>query len=173
MAAAKTFFDHVVKDKNGKPHDLSQYRGKVILVVNTASHCGFTTQFEGLESLRKSVTQKYPNDFEILAFPCRQFNNQEFEENHQIQDYCVGEFNLTFPLLARTDVNGDKAEEVWTWMKKERPGLFGIMERVKWNFEKFLIGRDGQVKGRWPSTKEPQKLEKIIVQEIEKAKETS
>ncbi|KAF7503580.1 hypothetical protein GJ744_003608 [Endocarpon pusillum] len=169
MASATTFFDFKPKDKKGQPYPLSQYRNKVVLVVNTASKCGFTPQFTGLEKLNKSLSAKYPNDFAILGFPCNQFNNQDPGSNDDIQSFCQVNYGVSFPVLGKTDVNGEKAEEVWEWMKNEKAGLFGL-KRVKWNFEKFLIGRDGKVKGRWASTTTPESLEKVIVEEIEKTK---
>ncbi|OTB11456.1 hypothetical protein K445DRAFT_322041 [Daldinia sp. EC12] len=167
MASATTFYDFTVKDKKGGELPLADYKGKVVLVVNTASKCGFTPQYAGLEKLYKDITAKYPNDFTILGFPCNQFGGQEPGTNDDIQSFCQVNYGVTFPILGKTDVNGDKAEPVFEWMKAEKPGLLG-MKRVKWNFEKFLIGRDGKVKERWASTTKPESLEGPILAELEK-----
>ena len=148
---------------------LSKYRNKVVLVVNTASECGFTKQYKPLQSLYEDLKSKYPNDFDLLAFPCNQFGGQEPGSDADIQNFCSSRFKTTFQLMPKTDVNGADAEPAWEWMKAEKPGLMG-MKRIKWNFEKFLIGADGQVKGRWASTTDPESLKKTIVDEIEKGK---
>lgn len=139
----------------------------MILAVNTASKCGFTPQFEGLETLYKSMQEKYPDQFVILGFPCNQFNSQDPGSDDQIQEFCQLNYGVSFPVLGKTDVNGDKAEPVFEWMKAEKPGLLGL-KRIKWNFEKFLIGKDGKVVQRWGSITKPETLEKDIVKEIEK-----
>lgn len=171
MASATTFFTFNPKDKKGNEYALSQHQGKVILAVNTASKCGFTPQFGGLESLWKKIheNEKYKDDFLIIGFPCNQFGGQDPGSNDQIQEFCQVNYGVTFPILGKTDVNGNDAEPVWEWMKKEKPGLMG-MKRVKWNFEKFLIGRDGKVVNRWASTTSPDKLEADIITELEKPK---
>ena len=128
---------------------------------------GFTPQFEGLEKLYKNIISKHPDQFLILGFPCNQFGNQDPGTDDTIQEFCQVNYGVTFPIMKKTDVNGDKAEPVYEWMKKEVPGLMG-MKRIKWNFEKFLIGADGQVKGRWASTTSPDKLEAPILAEIQK-----
>jgi len=138
-----------------------------VLVVNTASKCGFTPQFEGLEKLSKSITAKHPDQFLILGFPCNQFGNQDPGSDDTIQEFCQINYGVSFPIMKKTDVNGDNAEPVFEWMKKEMPGLLGL-KRIKWNFEKFLIGKDGQVKGRWASTTKPEALEGPILEEVKK-----
>ena len=185
MASATTFYDFAPKDstsprspklpcfptdpsaEKGAEYPLSQQKGKVVLVVNTASKCGFTPQFAGLEALHKKITTKYPDQFVLLGFPCNQFNSQDPGSNDQIQEFCQLNYGVTFPVLGKTDVNGDKAEPVYEWMKGEKPGLLGL-KRIKWNFEKFLIGRDGKVVQRWGSITKPESLESDIVKEIEK-----
>ena len=158
-------------------YDLSQLKGKVVLVVNTASKCGFTPQFEGLEKLYKgtpfpppppSLTNTpldlktaHPNQIEFLGFPCNQFGSQDPGSNDTIQEFCQLNYGVSFPVLGKTDVNGDKAEPVFEWMKSEQPGIMGL-KRVKWNFEKFLIGKDGKVRGRWASTTKPEALKAPI-----------
>jgi len=167
MASATSFFDFTPKDKKGTPYPLSQHTGKVILVVNTASKCGFTPQFTGLEALYKKISSKYPDQFVMLGFPCNQFNSQDPGSNDEIQEFCQVNYGVSFPVLGKTDVNGDKAEPVYEWMKSEKPGLLGL-KRIKWNFEKFLIGRDGKVVQRWGSITKPENLESDILREIEK-----
>ncbi|KAI0525307.1 peroxiredoxin HYR1 [Xylaria bambusicola] len=164
MAAATTFWDFTTKDKKGADKPLSEYKGKVVLVVNTASKCGFTPQFAGLEKLYKDITAAHPEDFVILGFPTSQFASQE-GSNDDIQEFCQINYGVTFPILAKTEVNGEKPEPVWEWLKNEQAGVLGI-KRVKWNFEKFLIGRDGKVKGRWASTTKPEALEKQIKEQL-------
>lgn len=165
MASATTFYDFKPNNKGGKPYDLSNLKGKVVLVVNTASKCGFTPQFEGLEKLYKEVKATHPNDFEILGFPCNQFGNQDPGNDDEIQNFCQVNYGVSFPVLGKTDVNGADANPLWEWMKKEKPGIMGL-QRVKWNFEKFLIGRDGKVKQRWASTTAPDKLKSTIEAEL-------
>ena len=141
-------------------------KNKVVLVVNTASKCGFTPQLDGLEKLFKSVKASPKGaDFQILGFPCNQFGGQDPGTNDDIQEFCMVNYGVTFPILGKTEVNGDKAEPLYEWMKAEQPGLMGL-KRIKWNFEKFLIGRDGQVKGRWASTTKPETLQSAIEREL-------
>ncbi|KAK5454387.1 Glutathione peroxidase 2 [Exophiala xenobiotica] len=153
MASATTFYDFTPKDKRDQDYPLAQHKGKVILAVNTASKCGFTPQFGGLESLWKKISEKYPDP----------------GSNDQIQEFCQLNYGVSFPILGKTNVNGDKAEPVFEWMKSEKPGLLGL-KRIKWNFEKFLIGRDGKVVQRWGSMSKPESIEKDIIHEIEKSK---
>jgi len=165
MASATSFFDFKPKDKKGSPYDLNKLNGKVVLVVNTASKCGFTPQFEGLEKLYKEIKGKYPNDFEIIGFPCNQFGGQDPGSNDEIQEFCQLNYGVSFPVLGKIDVNGAQADPAFEWLKNEKPGLMGL-KRVKWNFEKFLVGRDGKVKGRWASTKKPEDLKAEIEKEL-------
>ena len=113
----------------------------------------------------KDITAAHPDDFVILGFPTSQFASQE-GSNDDIQEFCQVNYGVTFPILAKTEVNGDKPEPVWEWLKNQQAGVLGI-KRVKWNFEKFLIGRDGKVKGRWASTTKPEALEKQIKEQRE------
>lgn len=136
----------------------------MILIVNTASKCGFTPQFASLEKLYKDLQTTHP-DFIILGFPCNQFGGQDPGSNEDIQEFCQINYGVSFPMLGKIDVNGEKAEPLWEWLKSERPGLMGL-KRVKWNFEKFLIGRDGKVKGRWASTTKPENLREAIEKEL-------
>jgi len=164
MASATTFFDFKPKDKKGNEYSLAQLKGKVVLVVNTASKCGFTPQFAGLEKLYQDLKTTHP-DFVILGFPCNQFGGQDPGTDDEIQNFCQVNYGVTFPVLGKVDVNGDSAAPVFEWLKAERPGLLG-MKRVKWNFEKFLVGRDGKVKERWASTTKPENLKAAIEKEL-------
>jgi len=164
MASATSFYDFKPKDKKGNEYALAPLKNKVILIVNTASKCGFTPQFAGLEKLYKDLQTTHP-DFVILGFPCNQFGGQDPGSNEEIQEFCQINYGVSFPMLGKIDVNGDKAEPLWEWLKSEKPGLMGL-KRVKWNFEKFLIGRDGKVKGRWASTTKPESLKEAIEKEL-------
>ncbi|KAM7204155.1 putative glutathione peroxidase [Rhypophila sp. PSN 637] len=166
--SATSFYDFKPLDKRGNEVDLASYKGKVVLVVNTASKCGFTPQYAGLEKLYKSIREKHGDDsFVILGFPCNQFGSQEPGTDEDIQSFCQVNYGVTFPIMKKIDVNGDGAHPLWEWLKTEKPGLMGL-KRIKWNFEKFLIGKDGQVKGRWASTTKPESLEGPIVEELSK-----
>ncbi|KAK1760673.1 glutathione peroxidase [Echria macrotheca] len=167
MASATSFYDFAPKDKKGEEVPLSKYKGKVVLVVNTASKCGFTPQFAGLEKLYKDIQEKHGDDFVVLGFPCNQFGSQDPGSNDEIQSFCQVNYGVTFPVLGKLDVNGANADPLWEWMKKEKPGIMGL-KVVKWNFEKFLIGKDGQVKGRWASTTKPESLQAAILDELSK-----
>ncbi|KAH0432804.1 glutathione peroxidase [Colletotrichum camelliae] len=167
MASATKFYDFKPLDKRGQEVPLADYKGKVVLVVNTASKCGFTPQYAGLEKLWKDVKEKHGDDFVILGFPCNQFGGQEPGSDDDIQNFCQVNYGVSFPIMQKTDVNGDNANPLFQWLKEEKPGIMGL-KRIKWNFEKFLIGRDGQVKGRWASTTKPETLEKPILEELEK-----
>ncbi|KAI9791528.1 MAG: hypothetical protein M1833_001512 [Piccolia ochrophora] len=174
MASATSVYDFKPIDKKGQPHDLNSYHNKVILIVNTASKCGFTPQYAGLEKLYKKISSNPsipPSSFIILGFPCNQFGNQEPGSNDDVQSFCQVNYGVTFPMLGKCDVNGDGEDPLWAWLKKEKPGLMGL-KRVKWNFEKFLVGRDGQVKGRWASTTKPESLEQDILKEINEGAQT-
>ncbi|MCJ1357247.1 MAG: hypothetical protein MMC33_007243 [Icmadophila ericetorum] len=167
MASATSFYDFEPLDKKGQPYPLVDLQGKVVLVVNTASKCGFTPQFEGLEKLYKDLSTSHPDKFTILGFPCNQFRNQDPGDDNTIQEFCKVNYGVSFPVLKKVDVNGEKAEPVFEWMKKEMPGTLGL-KRIKWNFEKFLIGSDGKVKARWASTTKPEALKDSILKELEK-----
>jgi peroxiredoxin len=167
MASATTFFDFKPKDKRAQEYPLSQHKGKVILAVNTASKCGFTPQYKGLEELWKNVSSKYPEKFVILGFPCNQFGGQDPGSNDEIQEFCQLNYGVSFPVLGKTNVNGNEAEPVWEWMKGEKPGLMGL-KRIKWNFEKFLVDGNGKVTQRYSSMTKPETLEKDIISMIEK-----
>lgn len=151
------FYDYKVKNISGEDVSMSEYKGKVVLIVNTASKCGFTKQYEGLEELYK----KYKDQgFVILGFPCNQFGAQEPGGNEEIKNFCTSTFSVTFPMMSKIDVNGDDADPLYKFLKKEKGGILG--DDIKWNFTKFLIDRDGNVVDRFASQKTPKALEKEV-----------
>jgi glutathione peroxidase len=147
-------YDFEVKDIHGKAVPLSRYKGKVLLIVNTASKCGFTPQYKGLETLH----QKYhARGLEVLGFPCNQFGAQEPGTEGEIASFCELNFGVTFPLFAKVDVNGDDAAPLYRHLKQAKPGLLGS-EAIKWNFTKFLVDRKGNVVERFAPNTEPDAL---------------
>lgn len=134
----------------GTDQELSAYLGKVVLVVNTASKCGFTPQFTGLEKLYEDFKDQ---DFVILGFPCAQFKNQEFSDDAETAEFCQLNYGVSFPMFSKIDVNGDNAHPLYRWLRSEAGGVLG--DAIKWNFTKFLIGRDGQVVRRYAPNTEP------------------
>lgn len=150
----KTIGDFEVTAGNGGSLPLSQKVGKVLLVVNTASHCGFTPQYTGLEHLWQRFG---PRGFEILAFPCNQFGQQEPAADAEIATFCDIHYGLSFPLMAKVDVNGPTAIPLYDWLKAEAPGILG-MRGIKWNFTKFLIDRSGRVVRRYAPLVKPEWL---------------
>ena len=153
-----TIADFTVINNKGEQIDLKQKLGKIILVVNTASKCGFTPQYEGLEELFQQYREQ---GFEVLAFPCNQFGGQEPGNVSEIAEFCKVNFGLTFPLMEKVDVNGDDASPLFDWMKAEKPGLMGS-KAIKWNFTKFLIDREGNVVKRYAPTDAPKSISKDI-----------
>ena len=153
-----TIADFTVVNNKGEQIDLKQKLGKIILVVNTASKCGFTPQYEGLEELFQQYREQ---GFEVLAFPCNQFGGQEPGNPSEIAEFCKVNFGLTFPLMEKVDVNGDDASPLFDWMKAEKPGLMGS-KTIKWNFTKFLIDREGNVVKRYAPTDAPKSIAKDI-----------
>lgn len=151
------FYDYKVKNISGEDVSMSEYKGKVLLIVNTASKCGFTKQYEGLEELY----EKYKDQgFVILGFPCNQFGAQEPGGNEEIKNFCTSTFSVTFPMMSKIDVNGDDADPLYKFLKKEKGGILG--DDIKWNFTKFLIDREGNVVDRFASQKTPKALEKEV-----------
>jgi glutathione peroxidase len=138
----------------GQTVKLADYAGKVVLVVNTASKCGFTPQFEGLEKLWKAYEC---NGLVILGFPCNQFGGQDPGANDEIASFCQLNYGVSFPMMAKVDVNGAQAHPLYQWLVKEAPGILGT-KAIKWNFTKFLIGKNGQVLGRYAPTDTPKGL---------------
>ena len=155
-----TTFDYKADDISGAPVDLSQYKGKVLLIVNTASKCGFTPQYKGLEQVYEQFKDK---GAVVLGFPCNQFGAQEPEGEAEIGAFCEKNFGVTFPLFAKVDVNGGGAHPLFQHLKKSAPGLLGT-EAIKWNFTKFLVKKDGTVFKRYAPSTAPQEL----VADIEK-----
>ncbi|WP_372731115.1 glutathione peroxidase [Novosphingobium sp.] len=158
MSSPQTIADFKAKKSNGEVIDLAKKAGKVLLVVNTASKCGFTPQYDGLEALWKKYGER---GFEVLAFPCNQFGGQEPGTADEIESFCKVNFGLSFPLMAKIEVNGAGADPLYEWLKAEAPGVLGT-KAIKWNFTKFLIGRDGKVVRRYASTDKPESLAKDI-----------
>lgn len=157
--STQTIADFKAKLPNGEEIDLADKLGKVVLVVNTASKCGFTPQYDGLEALWRKHRDA---GLEIIAFPCNQFGAQEPGDAEAIDSFCKVNFGVSFPLMAKIDVNGSDAPPLYDWLKKEAPGLMGS-KSIKWNFTKFLIGRDGKVVRRYAPTDKPEDIEKDIV----------
>lgn len=149
-----TFHDFAVTDAKGKKVSLSEFKGQVVLVVNVASQCGLTPQYEGLQALHDRF---YERGLKIIGFPCNQFAGQEPGDNEEIQNFCETRFNVKFPVMAKVDVNGPNADPLYKYLKGEAPGLLGT-EVIKWNFTKFLIGRDGKVLKRFAPTTKPENL---------------
>ena len=151
-------YDFMVKDSNGSNVSLSEYKGKVLLIVNTATECGFTPQYRGLQELYNKYKDK---GFEILDFPCNQFANQAPGTNEEIGNFCTGRFGITFRQFDKIDVNGEKESPLFTWLKAQKGGLGGA--KIKWNFTKFLINKNGEVVSRYAPAKTPMAIEKEIV----------
>ena len=153
-----TIADFTVKTNSGETLDLSEKKGKVLLVVNTASKCGFTPQYDGLEELQEKYGEQ---GFEVIAFPCNQFGAQEPGDAEEIANFCKLNYDTSFPLMAKVDVNGPDASPLFDWMKSEAKGLMGSTA-VKWNFTKFLIDREGNVVRRFAPQDAPKSLAKHI-----------
>ncbi|WP_430911792.1 glutathione peroxidase [Methylobacterium sp. sgz302541] len=154
-----TLYDFTPDAADGTPHPLSRYRGKVVLVVNTASKCGFTPQYEGLEALWRRHREA---GLVVLGFPCNQFGAQEPGDAAEIARFCSLTYDVSFPVLAKIDVNGPGADPLYVHLKAEKPGFLGT-EGIKWNFTKFLVGRDGRAIGRYAPKAKPESLEGDIL----------
>ena len=157
----KIVYDFTVKDGLGADHALARYKGKVLLVVNVASKCGFTPQYTGLEELHRTYASR---GLVVLGFPCNQFGDQEPGTEQEISAFCRVNYDVTFPMLAKIDVNGPSAHPLYAFLKKEQKGVLGT-EGIKWNFTKFLIGRDGEVVERFAPTTKPEDL-KVAVEAL-------
>jgi glutathione peroxidase len=153
-----TVYDFEALQINGKPVALSQFKGQVMLIVNTASACGFTPQFAGLEALHETHG---PKGLVVLGFPCNQFGKQDPGSDGEIAEFCQMNYGVSFPMMAKIDVNGDGAHPLYQWLTADAPGLLGT-KAIKWNFTKFLIGKDGQVLKRYAPTDTPASLTKDI-----------
>ena len=154
----KDIYNFNVVTVTGEEQSMAIYKGKVLLIVNVASECGFTPQYEGLQNLYESYRDK---GFEVLAFPCNQFGSQEPGTSKQIQNFCKVNFGVTFPLFAKIDVNGENAHPLYVYLKDKAPGILGT-KNIKWNFTKFLIDKEGNVIKRYGSSTKPEKISKDI-----------
>lgn len=152
--AGETVYDFTVRDIKGNEQSMADFKGKVLLIVNTASKCGFTPQFEGLQSLHSDLGDQ---GFEVLGFPCNQFLNQDPGNDESISQFCSLNYGVDFPMFSKVDVNGESADPLFRFLKKEAKGLMGS-EKVKWNFTKFLVGPDGNVVRRYPPTTKPSEI---------------
>ncbi|GAA3557937.1 glutathione peroxidase [Marinobacter xestospongiae] len=155
-----SIYDIEVQDIKGQSHAMSEFEGKVMLIVNTASKCGFTPQFEGLQQLHDALADR---GLVVLGFPCNQFRNQDPADNDAISQFCSLNYGVDFPMMAKIDVNGPDAHPLYQFLKSEAKGLLGS-EQVKWNFTKFLVDRKGRVVNRYAPTTKPD----AIRQDIEK-----
>ena len=153
-----TVHDFTVKAPDGSDKKLSDYKGGPILIVNTASKCGFTPQYKGLEELQRKYGAK---GLTVLGFPCNQFGAQEPGDAEEIANFCSLNYDVSFPLMAKVEVNGDNAEPLYNHLKSAKPGLLGT-KSIKWNFTKFLVDKDGNVVGRYAPTDKPESIEKDI-----------
>ncbi|OYZ17403.1 MAG: glutathione peroxidase [Bdellovibrio sp. 28-41-41] len=153
-----SFYDFNVKNEKNADVPLSTYKGNVVLIVNVASKCGFTPQYAGLEDLYKKFKDK---SFTIVGFPCNQFGFQEPGTDADIQSFCKMTYDVTFPVMAKVDVNGDNASPVYRFLKEKAPGILGT-EMIKWNFTKFLVDKSGNVVQRYAPNTEPKDIEKDI-----------
>ncbi|MCM2295729.1 glutathione peroxidase [Rhodoferax sp.] len=153
-----TVYDFEALSINGKLVALKKFKGKAMLIVNTASACGFTPQFAGLEKLHESYGAQ---GLVVLGFPCNQFGSQDAGSNSEIAEFCQLNYGVTFPMMARIEVNGAGAHPLYQWLAAEAPGLLGS-KSIKWNFTKFLVGKDGRVRQRYATTDKPESLVKDI-----------
>lgn len=152
-----SIYDYTVKDAQGKDINLGEYKGKVLLVINSATGCGFTPQYEGLEELYEKYQQQ---GFEILDFPCNQFGHQAPGTNAQITSFCQSHYDVSFKQFSKIEVNGENESPVFTYLKSQRGGKFG--RNIKWNFTKFLLDKDGRVVDRFAPVKTPAAIEAEI-----------
>ncbi|HEV2531645.1 glutathione peroxidase [Phenylobacterium sp.] len=153
-----SLYDFSAETLDGQPAPLREHQGKVVLIVNTASKCGFTGQYAGLEALYRKYRDR---GLVVLGFPCNQFGKQEPGDAAEIASFCSLTYDVDFPMMRKIDVNGPQAHPLYAYLKKARKGVLGT-EAIKWNFTKFLVDRTGEVTGRFPPTAEPQALEGAI-----------
>jgi glutathione peroxidase len=151
---SQSIYDFKVRTIDGKETTLEPYKGKVMLIVNVASQCGFTPQYDGLEKLHEELG---PKGFSVLGFPCNQFGKQEPGGEADIKTFCETKFGIKFPMFSKVDVNGEEAHPLYNYLKAKAKGLLGT-QAVKWNFTKFLVDRDGKVLKRFPPTATPEKI---------------
>lgn len=152
-----SIYDFTARSIDGAEVALSDYRGQVLLIVNTASKCGFTPQYTGLEALQRDYHAK---GLSVLGFPCDQFGHQEPGDETEIKNFCTTKYDVSFPMFAKIDVNGPRTHPLYAYLKQEKGGL--LVSAIKWNFTKFLVGKDGAVIGRYPPTTTPAALRKDI-----------
>lgn len=152
-----SIYDYTITAKDGKEIPVSDFKGKVLLIVNTASKCGFTPQYNELQKLYEQYSHQ---GFEILAFPCNQFMNQEPGSNDEISNFCTLNFGVTFPIMSKVEVNGKEAHPLFKYLQDHCPGVLG--KSIKWNFTKFLVDAEGKIVGRFAPTTSPMKLQKRI-----------
>ena len=160
----KTIYDFKVKTIQGEETTLEEYKGKVLLIVNVASKCGFTSQYDGLEALYQKYKDK---GLVVLGFPCNQFGSQEPGTEEEIQNFCRVNFGVTFPMFSKLNVNGDDTHQLYVYLKSEQPGFLGS-EMIKWNFTKFLVNTNGRVVERFGSSTKPKELEEDIEKLLQK-----
>lgn len=154
----KNIYEFSCEDSSGQTIDLSDFKGKTLLIVNTASQCGFTPQYEGLEKLQNNYSSEV---FSVLAFPCNQFGGQEPGTNEQITEFCSLNYGNTFPIFSKIDVNGENAHPLFNFLTSEKKGLLGT-QKIKWNFTKFLINKDGEPVNRYGSSTTPEQIQSDI-----------
>ena len=159
-----SLYDFNVKNIDGKEISLSQYKGKVLLIVNVASECGFTSQYKGLEKLYQTYKEQ---GFMVLGFPSNQFGKQEPASDEKIKFFCQGTYDVHFDMFSKIDVNGDDASLLYKYLKKEQGGFLG-MDSIKWNFTKFLVDRDGKVIDRFAPSTKPQSIKETIEKSLAK-----
>ncbi len=160
----KTLFDFTARSIAGQRADFAAQRGRVFMIVNTASACGFTPQFEGLEQLWRDYADR---GLVVVGFPCNQFGSQDSGSNDQISSFCQMNYGVSFPMMSKVDVNGPDAHPLWTWLKQSAPGLLGVA--IQWNFTKFLVGRDGRVIKRYAPTTSPSAMRADVEAALAKA----
>ena len=154
----KNIYEFTCEDSSGQKIELNSYQGKVLLIVNTASQCGFTPQYEGLEKLQQTFADE---NFSVLAFPCNQFGGQEPGTNEEITEFCKLNYNNNFPIFGKIDVKGDNAHPLFSFLTQERKGLLGT-ENIKWNFTKFLVNKEGEPVSRYAPSTTPDKIQSDI-----------
>ena len=158
LKMTKNIYQFSCEDSTGQKVDLSAYKGKALLIVNTASQCGFTPQYDGLEKLQKKYSA---DEFSVLAFPCNQFGGQEPGSIGEIVEFCKLNYDNTFPIFSKVDVNGEEAHPLFSFLTNEKKGLLGT-EKIKWNFTKFLINKDGEPVARYAPSTTPEKIQSDI-----------
>lgn len=156
-----SIYDYTVKDKDGNEVSMKDYEGKVLLIVNTATGCGFTPQFEGLQDLYEKYQAQ---GFEILDFPCNQFGNQAPGSDEEITDFCNSRYGITFKQFAKIDVNGENEDPLFTYLKSHKTGIMG--SKIKWNFTKFLVDKRGKVVSRFAPTTTPQTIDAEVAKQL-------